>query len=464
MVSSRAKRRRHAGPKPAPEKKRRPFESPLVLNSALRGQRALEWLLNPTGIRTFFANHFEKSPLHLRHDPAHFVSLFSVDQFETLLNQGKCAYGRDLDVTSYTTDEGRSTHNGEYGAAAKREAWKNFQHERCSLRLLRPQQFSDPLWSLCALLEAYLQCAVGANVYLTPASTQGFAPHFDDIDAFVCQIHGEKQWKVYQPMQSGHDVLPRASSVDFTAEEMRRRPVALDVTLKPGDMLYMPRGAIHEARAVGDEPSLHITLSTHQKWTWADLLLETVQDAIRSAAATDVALRRTLPLRFTEYVGQTKAENDIDRRKQFDSAIAGAMRRVAKAYPIDAAADAMAAKFMTERLPPPEAVTGGIASTGSKIDLRTKIVATGLSTARLVVGEDGLPQLLHCMQNERAATVDRNCTKLPCTPEEAGAIDFILSAYPRHMAVDDVPLEKEEDRVELVEGLVEMGVIRVKMT
>lgn len=33
--------------------------------------------------------------------------------------------------------------------------------------------------------------------YLTPPGTQGFAPHYDDIEAFVLQLEGKKKWKLY---------------------------------------------------------------------------------------------------------------------------------------------------------------------------------------------------------------------------------------------------------------------------
>ena len=45
-------------------------------------------------------------------------------------------------------------------------------------------------------------------MYLTPPDSQGFAPHFDDIDAFVLQLEGKKLWKVYAP-RSEREMLPR---------------------------------------------------------------------------------------------------------------------------------------------------------------------------------------------------------------------------------------------------------------
>lgn len=80
---------------------------------------------------------------------------------------------------------------------------------------------------------------VGANVYLTPPDSQGFAPHWDDIEAFVLQLEGKKQWKLYKPRNS-NEVLPRFSSKDFGQEEDSLE-LLMSVVLEPGDLLYFPR-------------------------------------------------------------------------------------------------------------------------------------------------------------------------------------------------------------------------------
>ena len=77
-----------------------------------------------------------------------------------------------------------------------------------------------------------------ANVYLTPPGTQGFAPHFDDVEVFILQLEGKKRWRVYEPT-TAQGRLPRFSSGNFTQEEIGLP--ALDTVLEAGDMLYMPR-------------------------------------------------------------------------------------------------------------------------------------------------------------------------------------------------------------------------------
>lgn len=99
----------------------------------------------------------------------------------------------------------------------------------CSLRLLNPQAFSATVWNVLSILQENFGSMAGANMwvpgalnfpetfryglinvhnicfvvfltrYLTPPGTQGFAPHYDDIEAFVVQLEGKKHWRVYNP-------------------------------------------------------------------------------------------------------------------------------------------------------------------------------------------------------------------------------------------------------------------------
>lgn len=59
------------------------------------------------------------------------------------------------------------------------------------------------MWQLVSLFEEHVESGGGANVYFTPPNAQGFAPHFDDIEAFVLQMEGTKHWKLNAPSYVG---------------------------------------------------------------------------------------------------------------------------------------------------------------------------------------------------------------------------------------------------------------------
>lgn len=84
------------------------------------------------------------------------------------------------------------------GRAHAAVVW-DYYRNGCSVRLLNPQTYHTELRELNTRLQEVFGSFVGANAYLTPPNSQGFAPHYDDIEAFVLQIEGRKLWRVYSP-------------------------------------------------------------------------------------------------------------------------------------------------------------------------------------------------------------------------------------------------------------------------
>jgi len=141
-----------------------------------------------------------------------------------------------------------------------------------------------PVAALCRRLEEYFNCPVHTNLYLTPKGAQGFDAHFDTHEVFVLQIEGTKHWRFYGP---AHE-LPLADERAPVVRERLGAPTQ-EVFLQPGDLLYMPRGHVHEA-FTSDSLSLHLTVGV-KLFRWADLL----HQAVDALAARDVRLRRSLP-------------------------------------------------------------------------------------------------------------------------------------------------------------------------
>ncbi len=130
---------------------------------------------------------------------------------------------------------------------------------------------------------------IQVNAYITPASSRGFDPHYDVHDVFVIQIAGEKRWTIHEPVF--RDPLRSDAWTDHrdaVAERARLTPY-LEETFRPGDVLYLPRGWVHSATALGDV-SIHLTIGVS-----AHTRSELVERMIARLGASP-ALRAALPM------------------------------------------------------------------------------------------------------------------------------------------------------------------------
>ena len=146
-----------------------------------------------------------------------------------------------------------------------------------------------PLVDFATDLAAELGHPVQVNAYITPPENRGFAAHYDVHDVFVLQVAGHKRWHVHEPVV--RNPLPdqpwqqhRAAVASRAAEQ----PL-IDVVLEPGDSLYLPRGYLHSADALG-EISIHLTVGIHPVTRH-----HLVQQLI-ARARDDPALRTSLPM------------------------------------------------------------------------------------------------------------------------------------------------------------------------
>jgi Cupin superfamily protein len=127
-----------------------------------------------------------------------------------------------------------------------------------ALHLSRPE-----LGSFCRSLEGSLGHPAQVNAYYTPRSAQGLPVHHDTHDVFVLQVAGEKRWLVYEPAIE----LPLKTQ-KYSAELGEPGSPVHDLVLRPGDMLYLPRGWLHEA-LTSESDSLHLTVGVNVV-TWLD--------------------------------------------------------------------------------------------------------------------------------------------------------------------------------------------------
>ena len=131
---------------------------------------------------------------------------------------------------------------------------------------------------------------VQANAYVTPPSSRGFSAHYDVHDVFVLQLTGRKHWTIHSPVHA--DPLrsqPWNDHAGAVAARARDDAPAIDTVLEPGDALYLPRGWLHAATALG-EVSAHLTVGVHVVTRYA------LVEALTALVADDPRLRASLPL------------------------------------------------------------------------------------------------------------------------------------------------------------------------
>jgi hypothetical protein len=249
-------------------------------------------LLRPVEPETFFRDTWEKQPLAVaRNEPGYYRGLFSLRDVDPVIAftrpkfpdpaglSGEAASARDF-VQAWLPDDEPAPVQLYPDVAEVHRAYArgktiiiNAMHYRWA-----------PVAALCRRLELCFGCPVHANMYLTPRGAQGFPAHFDTHDVFVLQIEGTKHWRFYRPARE----LPLADEWAPLAKD-QIGPPTLEALVRPGDLLYMPRGHVHEA-FTSDDVSLHLTVGI-KVFRWLDLL----RQALDEAAARDVRFRGALP-------------------------------------------------------------------------------------------------------------------------------------------------------------------------
>jgi ribosomal protein L16 Arg81 hydroxylase len=336
--------------------------------------------------------------------PEAFVDLFSADAVDELVS------GRGLRTPFLrmardgTTLEDRSfTRGGGIGAAigdqASDDAVLHHFSEGATLVLQGLHRTWRPIIDFSQGLADELGHPVQVNAYVTPPENTGFSDHYDVHDVFVLQIAGEKRWRIRPPV---HELPlrdePWTARREAVEEAARELPL-IEETLSAGDCLYLPRGYLHSATALGGT-SIHLTIGIHA-WTRRHVADELVRAAVTRASRSRV-LRQALPL-GTDLVGAGPAAADVEAVRaallealeQVDAAdllagLAGSARAAQRPAPLAPLAQAEAAKALdaSSRV----ALRAHVAATlepaaGGRTVLRSRVGATAVSHAELAAVE-----------------------------------------------------------------------------
>jgi hypothetical protein len=247
----------------------------------------------------FAARHWGREPLLVRGDGAgsdgRFRSLLDLDDIDELLSRRGLRspflrMARDGTVVGSAAFTGPGGVGAEIGDQVLDDKVAALFADGATVVLQALHRTWPPVIDLATALGAELGHPVQVNAYVTPPDARGFSAHYDVHDVFVLQLAGRKHWTVHAPVHS--DPLrdqPWNDRADAVAARTRDDPPAIDTVLGPGDAMYLPRGWLHAATALG-EVSAHLTVGVHVVTRYA------LVEALTALVAQDPQLRASLPL------------------------------------------------------------------------------------------------------------------------------------------------------------------------
>jgi lysine-specific demethylase/histidyl-hydroxylase NO66 len=364
--------------------------------------------------------------------PAAFGDLFSLDAVDELLSRRGLRtpfirIAKDGSVVAerrYTRSAGTGALIGDQVADDKVLALFVDGH---TVVLQGMHRVWPPLIDFAGALTSDLGHPVQINAYITPPSSQGFSAHYDVHDVFVLQVAGEKRWRIHAPVRP--DPLRDEPWTDHRSavEERATEAPLIDAVLRPGDSLYLPRGFLHAAEALG-ATSCHLTVGVHP------VTRQAVLDAVVAMVAGDPGLRSSLPL-GVDLSDAAQIEHDVQASLD---AIVERLRRVSSAD----VAHRLAARTVAQTRPAP---VGPMAQAEALEHLDGESIVSGRPHLQHTVRDDGAEVVL---------TLPDRILRLPATAGQA--VRAILGGA--RLPVRELPDLSRDDAITLVRRLVLEGV------
>jgi hypothetical protein len=170
------------------------------------------------------------------------------------------------------------------------------------------QRFIRESSLLACALAVETRCPAQANLYLTPAESQGFGAHADAHDVLIFQLAGRKAWTLGERVADEELATRRHRAADRTITN------GTEVVMEVGDVLYIPRGIVHQAKATDLGPSTHLTLGIH--WPIAGELEGSVLERLVAWGALRQSVEPAVgaPPAIAEADGAAALRFELDRR------------------------------------------------------------------------------------------------------------------------------------------------------
>ena len=204
--------------------------------------------------KLFFSNHFGKKYIYKKKSINNSKNIMSLDILNEILsnrsywNNKNFEMRLDKNIIKYSDFSSMHLEISGHILRPDVDMVQDWLSKGASIILNEIEKTNLSLMNLADELQNFTQGRCQGNLYFSMDSRQAFGPHCDEHDVFAIHFEGEKIWNIYENIEKNpinHPIFKFDSK-----ERIRRAGKLIDqVTLKPGDLLYLPRGQYHDALA-----------------------------------------------------------------------------------------------------------------------------------------------------------------------------------------------------------------------
>lgn len=255
----------------------------------------LQDLLAPITPERFFAEFHDRQPLHIEGHPARFAGVLDWAGINRLLDMShiwtETSFRLVMDSVPVPPAQYSVKATSRDGAPVLQpvaEKVQDWVRRGASVVMNDVDSLAPGLAAVSDALEGAGLGKAQANVYISFQSHKAFHSHYDTHDVWAVQVEGEKTWNIWEG-RAEHPIphpLFRGQAQDH--HDRAKGALRAQITVRKGDVLYLPRGWYHDALAEAPN-SVHIAYGVH-----APLGMD-VLNILSERALYDVEFRKPLP-------------------------------------------------------------------------------------------------------------------------------------------------------------------------
>ncbi|CAI2736733.1 unnamed protein product [Schistosoma spindalis] len=257
------------------------------LNPLKQGEQLLKEILEPVALEEFFRVNYQKTPLHIKRSSSKCGEWLNYSFVKKLLDKEFLLFGQHVDLIEDKTLKHEIVNPP--GRAFAGTVWEHYSQGK-GLRFHNLEAFSRRLRFRVGLLQEYFGCNFTVTAYLLSSKSTELSFSQLDHDLFILQQEGSQNFQI---------------SSNKTNLKGPNKSVML-VKLKPGDLLYIPKGfayTMSHNNNNNNKHTLYLCISFNQKYNWGDYLSELLPIMIKNAVDHDPEFDKPLPLNSFKHLG-----------------------------------------------------------------------------------------------------------------------------------------------------------------